>query len=122
MSRSPLQRLECAVVLAVKQLRIVVHLAEHWVLAVRHLAVEHVNGGKDAFLSNRHGFVVDAYADLLDIVEIALAHVIALHQVRLHRWDVVQLFKFHSVIDSWLEQWIALGVLHIEVSGRDVCA
>ena len=35
---------------------------------------------------------------------------------------MVQLFKLHPVVDPWLEQWIALRVLHVEVSSGEVCA
>ena len=79
--RSPLQGLEGAVVLPVQQLRAVVHLAQHWMVLVINLAVKHVDWCQDAFLAHGHGLVVDANAYLVHVVEVALAHVVALHQV-----------------------------------------
>ena len=51
--------------------------------------------------------------------ELFLALVVLLrHQVRLDRWDMVQLIQLHTVVgDNWsVDDWIAFGMMHITAS------
>lgn len=77
-----MDRLECPVVFAVNHLRVVLHLEQRRVAAVCKLVINHVDRSQHALLTNWHSLVV--YTGLVSNIEVALAHIVALHQVRLN--------------------------------------
>ena len=112
MRTSPLNRLESPVVFAVDHLRVVIYFEQSRVAAVtlRRLAIQNSDRCQHALLSNWHSLVVQA---TLGDLQVALTHIIALHQVGLDRWNVIELLKLDSIVDGWgLQERVALGVGH----------
>lgn len=111
---SALKRLQGSVVLAVHHLRAVLDFGQHRVARLQ-LRVQHVDRGQHALLPNRHGLIVEAHS--AHGLQRALAHVVALHKVRLYRGDVVQLLQLDAVVlDGLGQEGVALRVCHRQVS------
>ena len=91
--------------------------------ALHQLAIHDVDGGEHALFPHGHRLVVYGTAAHSPYIKVTLAHVVALHQIRLDRGDVIQLLELDAVVDGRCgQQRIALRMRHLQVGRCLECA
>jgi len=107
---SPLQRLQCPIILPIYNGGPSINFRKHRVVLVSsQLRVHHVDGRQHALFAHRHSLIVKSWCVKGTLTD-SVTH---LHQVRLYRWNVVEFLQLDSVVNlRRLQKWVAFRMDH----------